>query len=105
MISRAGRSKQGVRVHYAAKCKRKSQQQAFEGTVAQRLHTEEVLDERQALEDTVLCEGEALKNSYKFKYLGSMFSADDRDEIDIRRRIGMAVSRCGQLPLGTQIYG
>ena len=34
---------------------------------------------------------------YKFKYLGFMFSADGREEVDTRRRIGMAVSRCGQL--------
>lgn len=80
------RSKQGVKVHYAAKCRRKDQRQTFAGTVAQRLHAEEALDERQALEDIVLCEGEALKNSYKFKYLGSMFSADGKDEIDIRSR-------------------
>ena len=32
------RSKQGVKVHRAAKCKRKKQQQGFAGTVAQRLH-------------------------------------------------------------------
>ena len=91
------RSQQGVKVHYAAKCKRKCQRQAFKGTVAQRLHTEEVLADRQALEEKVLCEGKALKNSYKFKYLGSMFTADGNDEVDIRRRIAMAVPRCGQL--------
>ena len=61
------------------------------------MHTEEVLDDRQKNEDVVLCEGKALKNSYKFKYLGSMFTADGTDEVDIRRRVGMAVSRCGQL--------
>ena len=72
-------------------------QQAFAGTVAQRLHREEVLTDRQGMQEKVLCEGEALVNCYKFKYLGSIFTADGRDDIDIRRRIGMAVSRCGQL--------
>ena len=54
-------------------------------------------EERQKAEETVLCEGVPLKNCFKFKYLGSMFSADGSEETDTRRRIGMAVSRCGQL--------
>ena len=59
------------------------------------MHTEEVLVERQKQEEKVYCEGKPLKNYYKFKYLDSMFTADGREDIDIRRRIGMAVSRCG----------
>ena len=46
---------------------------------------------------TAICDGKTLKNCYLFKYLGSMFAADGTEDADLRRRIGMAVSRCGQL--------
>ena len=91
------RSKQGVKVHYAAKCKKKDKDQGFYGTVAQRLHADAMMQERQGQEPKILCGVESLKNCYKFKYLGSMFTADGRDDVDIKRRIGMATSRCGQL--------
>ena len=91
------RSKQGVRVHYAAKCKKREKKQAFAGTVAQRLHTDVILEERQVNERQIKCGKFKLKNCYKFKYPGSIFTSDGKDSVDIRRRIGMAVSRCGQL--------
>ena len=31
----------------------------------------------------VMCEGEELKNVYKFKYLGAMFAADGLQEHDL----------------------
>ena len=55
-----------------------ARQQQYEGTVTQRLHTEVVLTERQEQEPKVLCQGKALKNCYRFKYLGSIFTADGR---------------------------
>lgn len=45
----------------------------------------------------VTCEGEELKNVFKFKYLGSIFSADGEQRHDIKRRIALAAARCGQL--------
>ena len=69
----------------------------FHGTVAKRLHTVATLKERQRQESAVVCDGRTLKNTFHFKYLGSMFAADGTDEVDLRRRIGMAMSRCGQL--------
>ena len=56
-----------------------------------------MMQERQGQEPKILCGVESLKNCYKFKYLGSMFTADGRDDVDIKRRIGMTTSRCGQL--------
>ena len=38
-----------------------------------------------------------LDNSFKFKYLGSMFAADGSQHYDVRRRIGIAMDRMGQL--------
>ena len=91
------KSAHGVKIHYARSCKRYDRDQRYEGTVAERLHTIATLKVRQKNEEAVVCEGEKLKNSYHFKYLGSMFAADGSDTVDLRRRIGMAMSRCGQL--------
>ena len=84
-------------MHYARKCKKKEKTQNFVGTVAQSMHRDEVMKERQRLEEKVMCNNVPLKNCYTFKYLGSMFTADGHSDVDIKRRIGMAVSRCGQL--------
>ena len=45
----------------------------------------------------VKCCGIELKNNFKFKYLGSMFTADGEQDMDLRRRTGMETARCGQL--------
>ena len=55
------------------------------------------LTEAQADKPTIKCEGYALKNVFKFKYLGSIFAADGEQEYDIRRRVALAAARCGQL--------
>ena len=91
------KSAHGVKIHDARSCRRYENNQRFEGTVAKRLHTIATLKVRQEREATVTCDGEKLKNSFHFKYLGSMFAADGREEVDLRRRIGMAMSRCGQI--------
>ena len=91
------RTAHGVKIHYARKCKHKDKQQSFQGTVAADLHTMAIHKERQDNLDKVLCNGNILKNCFLFKYLGSMFSADGNNKADIRRRTGMAVTRCGQL--------
>ena len=56
------RSKQGVKVHYAVKYKKRERKQEFAGRVAQRLHTEAVLEERQAAEQKINCDKHKLKN-------------------------------------------
>ena len=91
------RSSHGVKIHYAAKCKDKTKCQHYEGTVAAQLHREAVLTEEQEKEEKAFCQGRPLENVFSFRYLGSMFTADGREDKDIKRRIGMAVTRCGQL--------
>ena len=44
-----------------------------------------------------MCEGKVLKNVFRFKYLGSIFAADGDQRYDVRRRIGLAMARMGQL--------
>ena len=44
-----------------------------------------------------MCEGEGLKNCFVFRYLGSLFSADGSEDKDVKRRVAMAVGRCGKL--------
>ena len=39
----------------------------------------------------------ALKNVYKFKYLGSIFTADGDQSVDVKRRIALAMARMGEL--------
>ena len=51
----------------------------------------------QKLKAKVKCEDRELKNVVRFKYLGSIFSADDSQGFDLRRHIGMTMSRCGTL--------
>ena len=46
---------------------------------------------------TVMCEGHELKNVFTFKYLGSIFAADGSHYYDVKRRCGLAESRCGAL--------
>ena len=55
------------------------------------------LEKAQSDKPAVKCEGSALANCYKFKYLGSIFAADGDETHDVRRRIGMATSRMGEL--------
>ena len=43
------------------------------------------------------CEGKTLRNTFFFKYLGSIFAADGTQSADIDRRIGIASTRAGQL--------
>ena len=45
----------------------------------------------------IACEGRELKNVARFRYLGSIFAADGSQHYDLRRRTGMAASRCGSL--------
>ena len=43
------------------------------------------------------CNRSALKVKFKFKYLGSIFSADGSHIYDVRRRIALAMARMGDL--------
>ena len=45
----------------------------------------------------IKCEGTPIENVYRFKYLGSVFTADANQEHDIKVRIAQAFARCGKL--------
>ena len=45
----------------------------------------------------VQCDGEVLKNVFRFKYLGTVFTADANQKYDIKEWIAKAYARCGKL--------
>ena len=45
----------------------------------------------------IKCEGTSIENVFLFKYLGSIFTADDDHERDVEKRCAMTMSRCGEL--------
>ena len=71
--------------------------QRFEGTKAAEKVAENKLEELQKAKVKVTCENSKLCNTFKFKYLGSIFAADGDQRYDVRRRIGMTMSRMGKL--------
>ena len=71
--------------------------QNFEGTCAAKKVRTIKLTNAQMHKPKVICENEELKNTYKFKYLGSIFAADGDETHDVQRRIAMATSRMGEL--------
>ena len=73
--------------------------QKFAGTCADKQVRLNKIIDAQALKDNVKCEGRQLKNVFKFKYLGSIFSADGSHEHDVKRRCAMAQDRLGALQL------
>ena len=94
-------SERGVKIHCSKaknNCKSALEDlQNFTGTEAERKAKETQKEEQQQLRPAVKCEGRNLVNCYKFRYLGSIFAADGSNEPDIRRRIGIAQTRAGQL--------
>ena len=89
-------SAHGVKIHkgHAHKAEK---QQSFAGTLAEKAAIEDKLDAQQALRPTVNCGADTLENVYKFLYLGTFFTADGDQFVDIRARITKAKLRCGQL--------
>ena len=55
------------------------------------------LTKAQVQEAVVCCQGKPLENVYSFRYLGSMFTANGQEDKDIKRRVGMTMTRRGQL--------
>ena len=66
--------------------------QSHAGRRSEKAAYERKLDERQKSLPEAKCCGEALDNVYRFKYLGSIFTADGSHEFDVRRREGMAMT-------------
>ena len=75
--------------------------QKFTGTRAETKVKEDKLIDMQSQRPVVMCENKTLKNVFRFKYLGAIFAADGSQHYDVRRRVGLAISRMGQL---RQVY-
>ena len=73
------------------------QAQNFKGTKAERKFYEDKLVQDQELNAQVSCENNLMKNVFRFKYLVSIFAADGDHRYDVRRRVGMAMTRIGKL--------
>ena len=86
----------GVKAHMRW-CAFKPDVQQFKGTCAEKKVNELKLAAAQKMKMKVLCEGAELRNVYNFKYLGSIFSADGSNEVDVKRRIALAKQRMGAL--------
>ena len=95
------KSEVGIKIHLRRKknnCRSYLEDtQNFDGTEAERRTKESQKAAQQEHRPTVMCDGEPLKNCFLFRYLGSMFVADGSIETDVRRRIGIAQTRAGQL--------
>ena len=85
-----------MKIH-ARSCWQKPTTQNFTGTCAankvKQLHLTDAQEQRKHIK----CGEDTLKNVYVFKYLGSLFTADGDQTQDVGRRIGMAISRMGDL--------
>ena len=90
------KSKRGVKIHMR-KCRHKPSKQNFIGTCADKKVRDDKMEEAQTQKRRVQCEDEELKNVANFKYLGSIFTADGTQTHDVKRRIALAMSRCGAL--------
>ena len=89
-------SQHGVKIH-RSKSHKQSKPQEFKHTLADKAVQTEKLTAQQKARPTVHCEGEALKNVFKFKYLGTLFAANGLQCYDIDKRIATAKARCGKL--------
>ena len=93
----------GIKIHLSRKknsCKKylwEQNKQNFKGTVAEKKAVARKLHDQQKERPAVQCEGTRLKNVFLFKYLGSIFAANGSQEPDVKRRIGIATTRMGQL--------
>ena len=55
------------------------------------------MKETQNVRPTVTCEGTTLKNVTEFKYLGSIYVTNGKNDRDVSRHITLATQICGQL--------
>ena len=88
----------GVKIHLRS-CQLKDWEapQDFRGRLAEARAAEKKMEDAQEELPQVLCEGFKLDNKFHFKYLGSIFGASGEQKFDVRRRIGIAMTRMGQL--------
>ena len=89
-------SAKGVAIHKSRKHKQEKTQN-FVGTLADEAVKTTKLELQQDLRPVIKCEGEELKNVFRFKYLGTIFTADAKQAHDINTRTAKAFTRCGEL--------
>ena len=89
-------SARGIDIHKARKHK-PDKEQNFVGTLAEEKVQVCKLVQQQESRPVIQCEGDDLENVFRFKYLGSVFTADAKQIYDIKTRIVKAFARCGKL--------
>ena len=90
------KSQHGVKIH-KNHCLHRPDKQQFAGTCADRKVKKDKQELAQKSKPKVKCEHHELKNVLRFKYLGSIFSADGQHIHDVVRRSALATARCGLL--------
>ena len=71
--------------------------QDFNNRLADKAATVNKMKAAQQRRRHVMCAEQAIDNVFTFKYLGTLFAADGRQHYDIKRRIALAMTRCGTL--------
>ena len=89
-------SARGISIH-KAKSHKEAKQQRFEGTLADEAVKVCKMVEKQQERPSIRCGDQMLKNVFRSKYLGTLFTADAKQIHDIKSRIAMAYARCGKL--------
>ena len=89
-------SAHGVKIH-KGKVHKAEKPQSFTGTLAEKAAITEKIDAQQEHRPAIKCGDDTLENVYKFLYLGTYFTADGDQFVDIKARIVKAQLRCGQL--------
>ena len=89
-------SSRGVAIH-KTRMHKTDKEQNFKGTLAAEAVKVCKLVKQQDQRPVIRCDGKDLENVFRFKYLGTIFTADAKQQHDIKTRIAKAYSRCGDL--------
>ena len=71
--------------------------QNFKGTLVDSAVQVCKLVKQQEERPIIQCDGAPIKNVFHFKYLGTVFSADAKQDHDIKARVTQTYSRCGTI--------
>ena len=85
-----------MKIH-SSKVHGKAKTQSFAGTLADKAVQLSKVVIQQEQRPKVLCEAAPLKNKFRFKYLGTIFTADADQLHDINARLAQAQQRYGTL--------
>ena len=89
-------SNRGITIH-KARMHKLNKKQNFSGTLSEEPVKVCKLVDQQNNRPEIKCVGEILENVFRFKYLGTIFTADAEQKYDIKTRIARAYTRCGKL--------